>query len=357
MKIAIIAANNIRVSPYLLFYLDICMENQWETHVFIPDRQGITETIKYGKLEVFKEWDKAKKFSSYLKYARWIQRHIKKQSFDYIISLTALSSVFVSRVLLSPKYKNRYIIDIRDYSYEHIPIFRSIEKKLMKNAALRVISSRKYEMFLPKKQEYMVCHNISFNINQTKKLPYNINKRGIIKIGYVGAVSYENQCYRLIDLVKNDTRFSFEIFGEGISSDLIEKYVGKTNCTRIRCHGAYLPEEKADIIKSVDILFNAYGNDSKRLTCALSNKLYDSFFYGKPILNSPDTYMNELGKQISYAIDFDNEKDLNGLYKWYINIDCQAATRYADSMLALFIQENKETINKIVNLINATKSH
>ena len=352
MKIAIIAANNIRVSPYVLFYLNICAENQWETHVFVPDRLEIQETISYGELHTFKSWDESKKFSSYRKYAKWVKAQVRDRKIDFIITLTALSSVFCSPLLLSKHFKGKYIIDIRDYSYEHISLFKLIEKRLVRNAALRVISSRKYECFLPKNENYLVCHNISFDVTSQAVTEFKTETNLPIKIGYIGAVSYEDQCYKLIDLVKNDSRFAFEIYGKGVSSELVEDYVEKIHCSRIQCHGAYQPNEKASIIKGVDILFNAYGNDSMKLTCALSNKLYDAFFYGKPLLNSPNTYMDEMGSIISFPIYLDKEKNLESLFEWYIHIDNAAATQYAKEMMFQFVQENADTINMIECTIN-----
>lgn len=351
MKIAIIAANNIRVSPYVLFYLNICEDNGWETHVLVPDRSGIQETISYGELHTFRQWNESKKFSSYTRYAKWVKKTVRDLKIDFVITLTALSSAFCSNLLLSKQFKGKYIIDIRDFSYEHISLFRLIEKKLMANAALRVISSRKFECFLPQNQQYLVCHNISFDTN-TQATVFETKNELPIRIGYVGAVSYENQCYKLIDLVKNDPRFTFDIYGKGVSSELVENYVKKVNCSRVQCYGAYRPDEKAGIIKGVDILFNAYGNDSMRLTCALSNKLYDALFYGKPLLNSPNTYMDEMGSIISFSLDLDNEKNLDHLYEWYTHIDSVAATEYAKKMMSRFVQENASTINMITCTIN-----
>ena len=183
MKIAIIAANNIRVSPYVLFYLNICAENQWETHVFVPDRLEIQETISYGELHTFKSWDESKKFSSYRKYAKWVKAQVRDRKIDFIITLTALSSVFCSPLLLSKHFKGKYIIDIRDYSYEHISLFKLIEKRLVRNAALRVISSRKYECFLPKNENYLVCHNISFDVTSQAVTEFKTETNLPIRIG------------------------------------------------------------------------------------------------------------------------------------------------------------------------------
>lgn len=291
MKIAIIAANNIRVSPYVLFYLNICAENQWETHVFVPDRLEIQETISYGELHTFKSWDESKKFSSYRKYAKWVKAQVRDRKIDFIITLTALSSVFCSPLLLSKHFKGKYIIDIRDYSYEHISLFKLIEKRLVRNAALRVISSRKYECFLPKNENYLVCHNISFDVTSQAVTEFKTETNLPIRIGYIGAVSYEDQCYKLIDLVKNDSRFAFEIYGKGVSSELVEDYVEKIHCSRIQCHGAYQPNEKASIIKGVDKgCFILAGIDEQSLLQAVDTavEMNDSGDYGIPVPDYTD---------------------------------------------------------------------
>ena len=117
-------------------------------------------------------------------------------------------------------------------------------------------------------------------------------------------------------------------------------------------HGAYGSGEKEQIIRKVDILFNAYGNERPLVKCLLSNKLYDSLIWKKPILTSPDTFMTEMGGDMAYAIDLDTASDLDELYRWYQALDGAVLDAYADRTMESIIEENETTIRCVLDRLN-----
>lgn len=152
----------------------------------------------------------------------------------------------------------------------------------------------------------------------------------------------------MMDLVKNDNRFSFHFYGSSNLEPILKSYADRLSCDRIKFFGSYKASEKRKIIDQVDILFNAYGNDRPLLTCALSNKLYDALYYKKMLITSPGTYMEELGGYLAYSIDFNQEKSLDSLYEWYMTRDEKLVEDYANTMFAQVVKENDETIQKIM---------
>lgn len=344
-KIAIVAANNLRVSPYVNYYVKIFKSLGVEIFVFTPNRIRIKEEIADATVKQFNKWDNSKSnIINYFRYSRWVKNEIRNTEIKVAIGCAALNSVCLSDLLLNRKYIKRYLIDIRDYSYEKYMLFRTFEKKLFNHSYLNVISSPKYTDFLPD-SNYHVCHNISFDDNEKCSFRRKTNEK--IVIGYVGAISYRKQCEKLIDLVENDSRFEFHFFGDGMDGKHIKNYIEIKDNSRIVFHGPYYPSEKPGIIKSVDLLFNAYGNDSPRLCCALSNKLYDALHYKKPIINSPNTYMNKVAGPYSFAIDLDECKSLQDLYVWYNNLNSTLLDEYAENLMSQFERENEITSDKI----------
>ena len=97
------------------------------------------------------------------------------------------------------------------------------------------------------------------------------------------------------------------------------------------------------IILSSDILFNVYGNDDIRLKTALSNKLYDSLYYKKPILNSVGTFMSRISPKSSFEIDFSDSSILDKLFDWYSNLNKDSFDTYCDNLLDSFQKENSNT--------------
>ena len=122
-----------------------------------------------------------------------------------LIVLTGVNAAYLG-LWLKRHYAKRYIVDIRDYSHENILPYFKLESMAVQNSLMNVISSAKFTGFLPK-ADYSVCHNV--NQTEAEHADYSFCKaNGIIRIGYVGALSYIDQCKRLMKLVAVDQRLS-----------------------------------------------------------------------------------------------------------------------------------------------------
>lgn len=315
MIVGIIAFNNIKYCPYISPYTHLLDKMNIKYNIIYFDRDGINE--KNEKLIPI-SWNKSKrKIQNFISFSRIARNIIVKNKYDKLIVLTTVPGVLILPVL-KRNYNRNYVIDIRDYTLEKYFVFRYLEKRLIKNAAVRVISAPGFKRFLPE-ANYVLCHNTTYDFTKKKA---SFKTEDPILIGYVGTITYANQCKLLIDLVKQDSRFCFYFFGNDITGNQITQAIIDANSDRIKYFGAYDPKEKDSIIESVDILFNAYGNDSEKLLYAISNKFYDSIYYMKPVITSPNTEMSTLLDGFSYDIDKDTES-LDGLYSWYHNIDSE----------------------------------
>ena len=112
------------------------------------------------------------------------------------------------------------------------------------------------------------------------------------------------------------------------------------------------PEEKVGIMENVDILFNAYGYGNKLLDYALSNKLYDSFYMGIPLLTSPNTAMSEEAGDFSFDMDFDRDQSLDGLYEWYSHIDPKKFKEYSNRYLDQVFASQDAFYEKIRSILS-----
>lgn len=335
MLVGIIAANNLRFSPYAFFYTKLLDDLGINYELVVPNRNPDIEDKFDGKVNIL-EWKQGRhNLINYLQYSREVKKLARKK-YDYLIVLTTINAVF-SCSWLKRYYAGNYLVDIRDYTYENNLFYYFLEKRAIENAELNVISSAKFQTFLPK-NDYLVCHNI----NTPKTLSsFSLKKTiGRIVIGYIGAVSYEQQCKKLIDLVNLDDRFEFHIYGTGVAEKSLHLYTEALNNERIKMFGSYEPIEKEEIVKKVDILFNAYGNGRPLLDYALSNKLYEAMYYHKPLLTSPNTYMTELGGKMVFAIDFNKVGNLDALWDWYEKIDKDEIDEYAVNLYNKVLDES-----------------
>lgn len=345
MKVAVVGFNNLKFSPYIKTYTNLLDEYSIQYDLIIPNRNQLKESVN-GNL-VYINWNKKKsKLQNFVTFMKKVQAILKKENYDFIFILTTLPAILLSHILVK-KYKRKYLIDIRDYTYDKKPIFKNVEKHVLKYAHTRVISSPAFKEFLPK-FEYVLCHNFS---HRAQILDLTFEKHSDpIKIGYVGSIAYINECKRMIDLVKEDSRFCFYFYGNEVYGKIVSNYVESSGTERIKYFGEYEPTEKSQIILDIDILFNDYGNGSNLVKYALSNKLYDSFTLKKPLITSPNTIMSKLAN--NYSFDIDNEtKSLDELYEWYISINGDKMVSYMNQCLAQFKNDNlyfEDTIRKII---------
>lgn len=325
MKVSIIAFNNLNKSPYVNTYADFCRDNGIEYEVIYPDRGNIAENVSGVEKAVF--WDSSKgKLYNFLHFRKAAIRELKKSKSDFVIVLTTMPAILLSGYLIR-NYKGKYLVDVRDYTYENFKPYYAVEKRVMKYAAMRVISSPGFKKFLPP-ENYTLCHNMNPEYANPGDAKFEKKEDEII-IGYVGTIAYKNQCLNLIKLVEKDERFRFYFYGDEGSDRRISEYLEKNPSDRIKTFGAYKPDEKVAIMKNVDILFNVYGFGNNLVDYALSNKLYDAFYMNIPLLTSPNTSMSEEASDFSYDIDFSKTENLDGLYNWYQSIDAGAFKDYS----------------------------
>ena len=347
MKVAVLGFNNLKYSPYIKTYTDLLDRYSIEYDIIVPNRNQLNETTN-GNL-VYIEWDKKKnKLQNFVTFAKKTQKILKRENYDFIFILTTIPAILLSHILVK-KYKRKYLVDIRDYTYDKMPIYRNFETYVLKNAHTRIISSPAFGEFLPN-LEYVLCHNFSY---RTLLSDQAFERRSEpIKIGYIGSIAYIEECKRMIDLVKKDDRFCFYLYGNEVYGKIVSEYVESSGTERIKCFGGYEPAEKSQIILDTDILFNDYGNGSDLVRCALSNKLYDSFIFKKPLITSPNTIMSKLADAYSFDIDA-KTKSLDALYEWYVNINGDKMVSYMNQHLEQFKKENilfEDTVCKIIGV-------
>jgi len=354
-KIGVIVFQNIRYAPFLEFYINLLEENNIEYDVIYYNRdRKLNEIVDCSHLPV--RWYgkgtnsacKPEKLINFVLYRFQLIRLLKKKKYNSLIILMTMPSILISDYLLK-KYKNNFILDIRDYTFETLKFYKKIESKVVEKSALNIISSSGFKNFLPN----AVYHNIhNFNKNENSNIKYQKNDVGPIRISYVGMITYEKQCIQLIKLVEKDDRFVFNFYGNENTSNLISSYIETHKCKNSKMMGPFLPDEKESIYQKSDLIFNCYGNDRILVKYAISNKFYDGAYYKVPLLTSPNTTMDELGKDFSYALDLEKISELDGLYEWYKCLEVDNYNDYANKIIECSIQENNQVKDKVLSVLN-----
>ncbi len=338
MKIGIIAANNIRYSPYIFYYKNILDDLGVSYDLILPNRSNVEDDFDH-QVHILK-WNRNLPVAiSYLLYSSSVKRLIKREKYDLLIVLTMNNAVYLAQ-WLKKNYLQKYILDIRDYTHENLSWYYNLEKIAVNNSLLNVISSKKFTAFLPS-GKYLTCHNISsICIHNVPKL----NRNTPITIAYIGKGGYLDNCSKICEAVSKDDRFRFEFYGLECVPDELKQF---EECDNISFNGVFMPKDKESIILKSDILFNVYGNGTPLLDYALSNKLYDSFIYRKPILTSPHTFMSEMAGPYAFDVDMNSPISLDKIFHWYSNLDDSNLDKYAITKLAEIKEESEHTVNVI----------
>ncbi len=217
-KYCVIIPSNLYKAPYIKYYLE---NLSGSIDLISWNQEKIEETIKNVNHFIFKKTIKNKKLIfklfSYFRFKRFCTIILKKTNYDKIILAPTQVSVLLSNILFS-KYKNKYVIDIRDYSYEHNKFYFNRLSRLLENSDEVVISSKGYKNFLPqvKGLNYTICHNIDEKIVHRYR-EYNFEKKNkeTLVVSYIGNVRFYAQIEKFIQNFKNDSRFFLRIIGSG----------------------------------------------------------------------------------------------------------------------------------------------
>lgn len=341
MNVLICVNNSLRYCPYVNYYTKICEENGHTYSVIYPDRGNLKEVAPYNTIR-FAWNEKRSSAIQLLQYSFFASKELMSKKYDFAIVITTGAAVLLARAL--EKNKGKFILDIRDYTRENNWIYYLIEKRIIRKARCVVLSSPYFREFLPE-HDYLDIYNVPASVNEERR--FRKREKGTIIISYIGSIAYPVQCESLMKLVEEDDRFRFYLYGNDLNGDRISKHINEKGYKHSKYFGPYAPDEKEKLICETDILFNAYGNGSKLLEYALSNKLTDAAIYKKVVLNSPRTCMDKELKGCSFAIDFTNSTDLNKLYEWYINLDSVLVENSLHNLLMKILRTNKETEMRI----------
>ncbi len=361
MKVGIIGFANFRMMPYLHYYKDVLARYDVEYEIIYWDRTGLGEECRTKTFAFMEKIEdsapKIFKINAMLRFGKFAKNKIVDRKYDFLIVLTTIPAIILGEYI-KKAYPNKYVVDIRDYSYERICLYRNILRNILKNAAMRVISSPAYKNFLPV-DDYIVCHNLSIPENSDRnirsKKPRN---KKVINISYIGAIAYFAEVTKLLDAIANDSRFMFSFYGSGIDDQALKKYCLSNKINNVYFHGLYHPSEKEVFYGETDIVYNAYGNDSLPVRYSLSNKLYDAAWYRIPILVSPDTAMSEMAGYIGFEVDCTKPTIADELYKWYNElINWERFKIAADTLLDRAFEDNRKFERKLLSILNVKEKN
>ncbi len=358
-KICFITVRNIYAISCLPRYIKCFGGNPFDIiywdHANIEENCGAENhyALKYKTSNNDSKW---RKLIGYFKFIQFAKSILKKTQYDVIILLPTQTGILLHN-LMTKEYEGKYVLDIRDYSFENYKIFYNIEKRLIKYSGLAVITSPAYKRFLPE-HDYHVSHNTTF-VSCDSICKYRNRTKTVgtkVVISCIGGIRFYDQFKRVLSCFANDDRYLLRFIGNG--SEGLESYCKQNRIENVELIGWFSSNKTIDYYMETDIVMNLYGNNSPLLDYALSNKLYYAAVLGMPILVCPGTYMEEISVENGFGFVFDIEDSTmrDRLYEYYFSIDWSTFYEKCDSFMQNVNTENLNFENSVRKFIDSSQN-
>lgn len=295
-RVCIIAPSSLRYVPYLDIYTEVL------------DAAGVGYDIVYWDRFLLGELrPNTTRFSlggtqsgirllpGYWRYRRFLLNHFSSRFYTKYIVLTAQVAVFICDFLADKDF----LVDIRDYSHEGYAVFRLLEQRILRRAALVSISSPGFKEWLPKDRDYLISHNLKFADLEGGARPFDFSTK---EISYIGAVGYLEANIKFIDAVSLLDGWSLKYIGHGTQEQNLESYVLGRGVGCVSFYGAYSAGQKPGFYHSTNFVLGCYGEDSILVRTLLPNRLYESCIFKRPIIVNNRTYVGQLVQRFDIGI-------------------------------------------------------
>ncbi len=357
MKILIIGFAKIKYMPYLNLYLDNIDVRKNDVHLVYWDRlSGDDATLPEGiTAHAFNESmrddiPKHKKIQYFIHFKNFVEDIIKKEKFDFIISLTSVVSVLLLNTL-TKKYKDKYIFDYRDYTYESFYPYKKAVGMLVKNSFATFVSSDAFRRFLPAECENKIftTHNfIKESLSYRNIREEKCGDTDTIRVSFWGFIRDEDVNIEIVKKLGKDSRFSLNYYGRQLqTAKNLKEFADKNGFENVFFYGEYTPEERYEFVKNTDIIHNIYSDiNSKYL---MSNKYYDGIIFRIPQACMSGSFMGRRAMQNGVGIELNPfaETFADDLYEYYKGIDSEKFRKNCDDNLADVVCQT-DNISKII---------
>ena len=353
MKVAIISFSPPYTIPYLQYYLKMINKDENMCDIIFWDRDGDFQSldnssqVQYFPYRYKTGSNKPAKYFGYIFVIKFIRKMLKNNTYDKVFFLQTHAAVACRKILLK-KYKKKYIVDIRDFTLEKFFLYRKWEKTVIENSYTTVISSEGYRKFLPE-FNYTLVHNYT-DVPEDSRHEVMVEKdRELlpIEISFIGSVRFIKMAKKQLVLFKNDNRFHLSFIGKG--AELLKKFCDANDIYNVTIEDRFPPEKTVEYYKKCAIVNNYYGNKSRYLDYALSNKLYYSALFHLPLLVNSDTYSSEIASEYGFGITWDLEEknSIDVLYNQYKSINFEMLSIGCEKFINKVIADNHNFENII----------
>ena len=302
------------------------------------------ENITFHEFKCRQEDDVSKlsKISSFVKYRNYAKKIIKNGAFDFIIVLHSLPGVLLGDIL-KKQFRNRYIFDYRDSTYEGFALYKKAIGGIVRNSKATFVSSDAFRKFFPQDQSEKIytSHNLLTDslLHRDEKKLYGTSTE-MIRIAFWGFIRHEEINREIIRKIAADNRFELHYYGREQQIALnLKEYAKQIQAENVFFHGEYRPEDRYEFVRNTDIIHNIYCDDNMML--AMGNKYYDGIIFRIPQICMTGSFMGRNAVQAGVGLACDPyESDFSdSIYRYYTDLDTEKFSDYCDLELKRIIFE------------------
>ena len=153
------------------------------------------------------------------------------------------------------------------------------------------VDEYKDSAIIKEKNAFVLDNKLSkYFINKRPKIK-NIPDKPI-KVGLIGLLRYKRPIERIMNFAKkNPEKIELICYGDGP----LKQFIIENSCGSITYNGSFKnPEELNKIYSEIDLNYVVYDNNFHNVNLAIPNKLYESAYFGVPIICAKSTYLAEV---------------------------------------------------------------
>lgn len=300
-------------TPYLAKYERVLNDNNIPFEVVFWNRTPQTNisTFSQNKNYVFINLkckdSRIGKVNSFFSWASQVKKIIKQRHYSHLILLSTVPAILLYSSLRF-NFRNKYIFDIRDYTYEDNTLFKKVVMSIIKQSSFTTISSKGFWDWLDYSDKIIVNHNITVNNKESSWLPPVFSDNKKVNFAFVGNVRLDMQTEALLHKLKNDPRIDQYFYGRILPSCNIQAIKEEAKISNLYLMGPFDSDDKQRIFDQVDLINCVYANskDDNNIplgdSTPLPNRLYDALVFMRPIVASKGTYLAKLVDEYNLGV-------------------------------------------------------
>lgn len=337
-------------------------EREWHSDNVFP------EGVDVISLGVMKSGNYIKRLPSLFQAARKIRKAEAGETARPVLQYAfGLDSALIAMLAMDKRTPLLYEVgDIRNPEPTKSTMARMIymlERTIVRRAARVVVTAPAFlaNYYIPMHQSVeakgqVVENKLPGDCIANMPRPVEFVSRRPTRLGFIGALRYENSLLPMIDAVRERQGvYEFHIYGDGPLREAVRARVGEN----VFYHGPFRnPEELSKIYDAIDINYVVYDNRDANVRMALPNKLYESIYFGKPLIVASETQLSKRVEEL--GIGFVTDPRCVGFAKKLLDTLCIDDVREcANSALALgesvAVQNDRQVVKELLQAIDEEK--